>query len=172
MRLKSAACQEQGCTAHNSRRRPIETIRRLRHLDTQARILVVTNHETDEDIRTALREGALGSLTKDVMADEMLRAIRMVATGKRFVPPALAQRMADVMMRPALTPRETEILRMLVTGWTNKRIGREMHISENTVRNHINHLFSKLEVVDRTEAAMIAVQRGLVRIEEIESSRF
>ena len=73
------------------------------------------------------------------------------------------------MMRPALTPREAEILRMLVTGWTNRRIGQEMHISENTVRNHMNHLFSKLGVVDRTEAAMIAVQRGLIRVEDLDA---
>ena len=146
----------------------IETIRQLRRIDPQARILVVTNYETDEDIRTALREGALGYLTKDVLPDEMLRAIRVVAAGRRFVPPVLAQRFADVMMRPALTPREAEILRMLVTGWTNRRIGQEMHISENTVRNHMNHLFSKLGVVDRTEAAMVAVQRGLIRVEDLD----
>ena len=144
----------------------IETIRRLRKIDPHVRILVVTNYETDEDIYTALRDGALGYLTKDVMPDEMLQAIRAVAAGRRHVPPALAQRIADVMMRPALTPRETEILRMLVTGWTNKRIGQEMHISENTVRNHVNHIFSKLEVADRTEAAMVAVQRGLVLLSD------
>ncbi len=147
----------------------IETIRRLRKLDPDARILVVTNYETDEDIYTALRDGALGYLTKDVLPDEMLRAIRAVSLGKRHVQPALAQRIAEVMMRPALTPRETEILCMLVTGWTNKRIGQEMRISENTVRNHVNHLFSKLDVVDRTEAAIVAVQRGLVRLPDRET---
>ena len=149
----------------------IETIRQLRSLDPQVHILVVTNYETDEDICTALRDGALGYLTKDVMPEEMLRAIRAVSNGRRHVPPALAQRIADVMMRPALTARETEILRMLATGWTNKRIGKEMRISENTVRNHVNHIFSKLDVVDRTEAAIVAVQRGLVRLEDADSHR-
>ncbi len=144
----------------------IETIRRLRSLDPRVRILVITNYETDEDIFTALRDGALGYLTKDVMPEEMLRGIRAVAAGRRHLPPALAQRMTDVMMRPSLTPRELEILRMLVTGWTNKRIGQEMRISENTVRNHMNHIFGKLEVVDRTEAAIAAVQRGLVQLEQ------
>ena len=143
----------------------IDTLRRLRAMSPPARVLIITNYETDEEIYTAIRSGAMGYLTKDVMTPELLQAIRIVAAGRRYVPPALAERLANVAMRPPLTAREMEILQLLVTGWTNKRIGQEMHISENTVRNHVNHMFDKLSVTDRTEAVIVALQRGLVRLD-------
>ena len=70
-------------------------------------------------------------------------------------------------MRSPLTTRESEILQLLVNGWTNKRIGQEMQISENTVRNHVNHMFDKLGVTDRTEAVIVALQRGLVKLDNV-----
>lgn len=145
----------------------IETLQRLRAMTPPARVLVITNYETDDEIYTAIRSGALGYLTKDVLAEEMLQAIRAVAAGRRHVPPALAARLADVAMRSPLTAREAEILQLLVNGWTNKRIGQEMQISENTVRNHVNHMFDKLGVTDRTEAVIVALQRGLVKLDNV-----
>jgi DNA-binding NarL/FixJ family response regulator len=96
----------------------------------------------------------------------MVDAIASVHSGKRYIPRHIAARLADRMMRSNLTGRETEILEMLAKGLTNKEIGRALEISDNTVRNHVISIISKLEVSDRTEAATAAIQRGIISSEE------
>jgi two-component system, NarL family, response regulator len=140
-----------------------DTIKLLRGSYPTCRILVLTNYETDEDIYSAMRNGALGYLVKDASLEEIVHAINSVSKGKKHMPQHIAERLATHMLRSPLTPRESDILQMIAKGWTNKRIGDELGISENTVRNHVNHILEKLEVVDRTEAATTAIQRGMIR---------
>ena len=108
--------------------------------------------------------GAQGYLLKDTSQREMLEAIATVHAGRKYIPAHIAARLAERMMRSSLTERELEILNMLVKGLTNKQIGRAFQISENTVRNHVNSILEKLEVADRKEAVVVAVQQGIIQI--------
>lgn len=133
---------------------------------SQARAIILTSYETDEDIYRAVQAGAQGYLLKDTPLKEMLEAIRTVRAGKRYIPRQIAQRLAERMMRANLTAREIEILKMLAKGPTNKQIGHALGISDYTVRNHVNSIIEKLEVSDRTEAATTAIQRGIITVDD------
>jgi len=134
---------------------------RLRHPD--AKVLVLTTYDTDEDIERALRAGARGYLLKDASVDEVTTAIRDVAAGHTRVAPAVAAKLADRMTQVQLTMRELTVLRLLADGKSNKEIGAALHIAESTVKVHLTHLFEKLGVSSRTEAIAAAARRGLVR---------
>jgi two-component system NarL family response regulator len=142
----------------------VETIRAIKAVRPNARMLVLTSYETDEDIYRAVEAGAHGYLMKDTSQEEIAEAIRNVSANKRHLPPSIAARLAERMARSSLTPRENEILQMLAKGLTNKEIGRVLNISENTARNHVNSILEKLQVSDRTEAAITAVQQGLISL--------
>jgi two-component system, NarL family, response regulator len=144
----------------------IETLSAARITAPAARVIILTSFETDEDIYRSVRAGAQGYLLKDTGLKEMVEAIRTVHSGKRYIPRDIAARLAERMMRTDLTPREVEILKMLSKGPTNKQIGFALGISENTVKNHVYSIIEKLEVSDRTEAATIAIQRGLISADE------
>ena len=136
-----------------------------------ARVIVLTSYERDEEIYRAVQAGAQGYLTKDASENEMVAAILQVQAGNRVLPPHIGSRLADRLMRSALTGREEEILRELVNGLTNREIGRALRISENTVRNHVNSLLSKLGAADRTEAVTLAIRRGIVDIDAIKEKQ-
>lgn len=140
----------------------IETLKIVKRAGIVTRCIVLTSFDTDEDIYRAVEAGADGYLRKDTSLREMLEAIRTVCSGRRYLPGPIALRLAERMMRSELTAREFEILKMLPKGLTNKQIGRALGISDNTVRNHVNSIIEKLEVADRTEAATVAIQRGLI----------
>lgn len=140
----------------------VDTIRAIKARRPCPHIIVLTNYETDEDIFRAVEAGARGYLLKDTSQEEIAEAIRNVNANKRHLPPAIASRLAERMARSSLTPREHQILHMLAKGLTNKDIGRVLGISENTARNHVNSIIEKLEVSDRTEAAITAIQQGLI----------
>jgi two-component system NarL family response regulator len=140
----------------------VDTIREVKSRKPATRMIVLTSYETDEEIYRAVQAGAHGYLMKGTTQQEMLEAIRLVHTNKRYFPPQIAGRLAERMARSSLTPREYEILRMLVKGLTNKEIGRVLGISENTARNHVNSIIDKLQVSDRTEAATTAIHQGLI----------
>ena len=144
----------------------IETLTAARVAAPEARVIILTSFETDEDIYRSVRAGAQGYLLKDTSLKEMVEAIRAVHAGKRYIPRDIAVRLAERMMRTDLTPREVEILKMLSKGPTNKQIGHALGISENTVKNHVNSIIEKLEVSDRTEAATVAIQRGLISADD------
>ena len=135
---------------------------RARHPD--ARILVLTTFDTDDDIERALRAGARGYLLKDAAVDELTSAIREVHEGRTRVAPAVAAKLADRMTQVQLTMRELTVLRLLADGKTNKEIGAALSIAEGTVKVHLTHLFEKLGVSNRTEAMAAAARRGLVRM--------
>jgi DNA-binding NarL/FixJ family response regulator len=142
----------------------VEAIQEIRRATPQARIIVLTTFDGDENIYRALQAGARGYLLKDMFGDELMEAIRAVHSGKTRIPPVVAQRLAERMNGSELTTRELDVLRLIVAGKSNKEIGNELHISEATVKTHINNLLGKMGVSDRTQAATTAIQRGLVQL--------
>jgi DNA-binding NarL/FixJ family response regulator len=143
----------------------VDAITRIRTDYPHARIIVLTTFDGDEDIYRALQAGAQGYLLKGMDAEELMEAIRAVYAGKKRIPPPVAERLAERMSGPALTGRETEVLRQIVLGANNKEIAAVLNISEATVKTHINNLLSKLDVSDRTQAATTALQRGIVHLD-------
>jgi two-component system NarL family response regulator len=143
----------------------VEAITRIRSEFSNARIVVLTTFDGDEDIYRALQAGARGYLLKGMDSDELLDAIRAVYAGKSRIPASVAERLAERMSGPALTDRETEVLRLIVGGNSNKEIATALFISEATVKTHVNNLLGKLGVSDRTQAATTALQRGIVHFD-------
>lgn len=143
----------------------IETIRSLHKSTPGIHVLVLTTYDNEEDIFKALEAGARGYILKDTTSDEIIRAVREIHAGGRFLPPAIASRLADRMIRPSLTPRELDVLRLVSRGRSNKEIASAMFISEETVKSHMKGLFHKLGVHDRAEAVSTALQRGLLRLD-------
>ena len=130
-----------------------------------ARIMVLSTYDGDEDIYRAFQAGARAYLLKDMHHDELVSAIRAVHQGQRFIPPAIANRLAERMPRSDLTARELEVLKLIVKGMSNKEIASALQITEGTVKIHVNNMLSKLGVSDRTKAATTALQRGIVYLE-------
>jgi DNA-binding NarL/FixJ family response regulator len=145
----------------------VEIIQRVRSESPQARFVVLTTYDGDEDIYRALKSGAKAYLLKGMTSEELITTIREVAAGKSHIPPAIAERLAERMVTEDLTPREADVLEQIVQGKSNKEIATELDISEATVKTHINSLLSKLGVTDRTQAATAAIRRGLVPFESL-----
>jgi two-component system, NarL family, response regulator len=143
----------------------VEAIEAIRAGDPDARIIVLTTYDGDEDVYKALHAGAQGYLLKDAPTEELLGAIRAVARGERYIPAAVARRLADRAMAGApLSEREIEVLRLVAAGMTNKEIAAQLFIAEGTVKTHLNSVHEKLGVRDRTEAVMVAVRRGILHL--------
>jgi two-component system NarL family response regulator len=141
-----------------------ETITAIRKIAPDANIIVVTTYDADEDVFRAVQAGARGYLLKDTFAEGMLEAIRNVHAGRRLIDPAVAARLMDRLNEPSLTSREMGVLELVARGMTNREIGTALSVGEETVKAHLKHVFVKLGASDRTEAALIAVQRGLIRL--------
>jgi two-component system NarL family response regulator len=144
----------------------VDVIAALRASRPDSKILVLTNYRLDEDVFNALDAGALGYLLKSASQKDVVEALRAVSLGKRRVPPELALRLAERVGRSSLSARELEVLKLVVQGQTNKEIAHSLFISDITARNHVISVLSKLGAKDRTEAATIAIRRGLVRLNE------
>jgi len=142
----------------------VEAISAIRREFPQARIIVLTTFDGDEDIYRSLQAGAQGYLLKDMFFNELEEAVRKVHAGLRRIPNVVADRLAERMGSSDLTGRELEVLEQIVKGKSNKEIASVLRISEATVKSHINNLLSKLGVTDRTQAATTALQRGLVHM--------
>ncbi len=145
----------------------VDVIQRVRMETPQARFIVLTTYDGDEDIYRALQAGARAYLLKGMTTDELVATIRTVHAGKSHIPPAIAERLAERMGTEDLTIRELDVLEQIVQGKSNKEIGTELDISEATVKTHINSLLSKLGVTDRTQAATAAIRRGIVPYESL-----
>jgi len=143
----------------------VEVIERIRMETPTARFIVLTTYDGDEDIYRALQAGARAYLLKGMTSEELIAAIRSVDSGKSYIPPAIAAKLAERLGTEELTPRELDVLEQIVYGKNNKDIAIELKISETTVKTHINRLLGKLGVADRTQAATSAIQRGLVPLE-------
>jgi DNA-binding NarL/FixJ family response regulator len=149
----------------------IEATRQIRIHYPAVNVLVLTTYDDDEWMFDAIRAGAAGYLLKDTPREEVIKAVRGTVEGKSFVDPAVAGKLlgqvADRQTQPAtlitdkLTKREVDVLRLLARGLTNADIAARLHLSEGTVRNHVSAIFAKLDVSDRTQAAVIAIQHGL-----------
>jgi DNA-binding NarL/FixJ family response regulator len=145
----------------------VDAIQRIRMESPQARLIVLTTYDGDEDIYRALKAGAKAYLLKGMTTDELITAIRAVHAGKSHIPPAIAEKLAERMGVEELTPREMDVLEQIVAGKSNKEIADELGVSEATVKTHINSLLGKLGVTDRTQAATAAIRRGLVTLESL-----
>ena len=129
-----------------------------------ARMIALTTYGGDEDIRRALAAGVLAYLTKDVLHDELLKAIRAVHEGHTYLPAAVAAALAAQLPRPDLSAREVQVLELIVRGLANKQIAYTLNIAEHTVKNHVKNILSKLGAQDRTQAATAAIQRGIIHL--------
>jgi DNA-binding NarL/FixJ family response regulator len=143
----------------------VESIIGLVARDPEVRVIVLTTYDTDEDIFRAMQSGARSYLLKDMSTEEIAGTIRAVHDGSTEVPPRIAERLAERAQRQSLSPREQEVLQLLVRGRSNKEIGAHLFISEETVKSHLKTLFAKLKVRDRTDAAISAVRQGIVHLE-------
>jgi two-component system NarL family response regulator len=141
----------------------VAAIERIRGIDPEARIIVLTTYAGDEDIYRALRAGAKAYLLKDMRREDLFDCIHQVNAGRTLLPPEIASKLAERMPAGELTPREQEVLRLLAEGKPNKLIGADLAISEVTVKSHVQSLFRKLNVLSRTEAIAVAGRRGLLR---------
>jgi two-component system NarL family response regulator len=141
----------------------VNAIYQNRAADPDARIIILTTYDGDEDIYRGMRAGAKSYLLKDVRREELFRCIREVHAGRMIVPPAIAVKLAERLPAEELTPRELEVLRLVAEGKPNKLIGADLSISEVTVKSHVQSVFRKLNVLSRTEAIAVATRRGLLR---------
>ena len=130
----------------------------------QARVIMLTTSDGDGDIQRAMRAGASGYILKSMHMDELLNVIRSVHSGRRYIPPEVAARLAEHLGDDDLTARELDVLRLIRDGNRNKQIADQLPISENTVNFHIKNLMDKLQANDRTHAVTIALRRGLLQI--------
>jgi two-component system NarL family response regulator len=149
----------------------VDAIERIRMETPQARFIVLTTYDGDEDIYRALKAGARAYLLKGMTSEDLITTIRAVHAGKSHIPPAIAERLAERMGAQDLTPREFDVLEQIVLGKSNREIAAELEVSEATVKTHINSLLSKLGVTDRTQAATAAIQRGIVPLESLRKPR-
>ena len=141
------------------------------------RVLVLTTFDVDEWVFDAIRSGASGYLLKDTPREELLKAIKGTAEGKTFIDPNVAGRLLnhiasgpitpDTTLAESLTKREREVLDLLARGHSNTEIAERLHLSEGTIRNYVSVIFSKLDVADRTQAAITAIRYGLTDLSDV-----
>lgn len=151
----------------------VEATRRVRDVSPQSRVLVLTTFQEDEEIFDALRAGACGYLLKDTPSEKLVEAIHAAVRGESVIEPSVAAKVVAEFARlssgapangvnPMLSPREHDVLRQVARGRTNKEIASALHVTEGTVKNHLTNIFSRLGVLDRTQAALKARELGIV----------
>jgi NarL family two-component system response regulator LiaR len=151
----------------------IETIRQIKHEDSETRVLVLTSFAEDEKVFPAIKAGAIGYLLKDTSPQELVEAIREVQRGESPLDPAIARRVIRELKDPPdlpptpdpLTEREVDVLRLVAQGLSNQEIADELVISEKTVRGHVSCILGKLHLANRTQAALHALREGLARLD-------
>jgi DNA-binding NarL/FixJ family response regulator len=142
----------------------LETISNIRNEFPNARILMLTTFDGDEDIHRAIQAGARGYLLKNIPTEELILAVKTVHAGQVYLPANVARRLAERNAGADLTAREIEVLQLIVKGYSNREIGRLLGFSENTAKFHLKGILNKLDVSDRTEAATTALQRGYLHL--------
>lgn len=129
-----------------------------------ARVLIFSSFARDEDVYRAIRAGALGYLQKAAPREDLLQAVRTVAQGKRFLPPDIAQRLADRLGRPEPSARELAVLALIAKGRSNKEIASTLGVSDETVKTHVSNVMQKLNAQDRAHAVTEAIRLGLLEV--------
>jgi DNA-binding NarL/FixJ family response regulator len=142
----------------------LDAIKEIRREDRDARIIVLTMYQGDEDIHRALSAGAATYLLKDTLSDDLIRFVREVHTGRRPLRPEVKARLDERAAQPTLTPREIQVIELVAAGKRNKEIAAILGISEETVQVHLKNIFAKLKVSERTAAVNVALRRGIVHI--------
>lgn len=131
--------------------------------DNSANVIILTTYDGDEDIYNGIQAGAKGYLLKDTEPEEILYAIRTVASGQKYISKVVATKLKERMEKPELSQRELEVLQLITNGNTNQQIAAALFITEGTVKYHVNNILGKLGVSDRTQAVIAAVKRGIVK---------
>lgn len=144
----------------------VSAIRAIRAIEPHARVVALTTFDGDADIHRALTAGACSYLFKDALVDQLVAAIRSAAAGKRVIPPDVATKLAEFSPRTDLTSREQEVLHHVARGLANKEIAQAIGRTTDTVKAHLESIFQKLGARDRTHAVTIALQRGIIRLDE------
>jgi DNA-binding NarL/FixJ family response regulator len=142
----------------------IDAIRLIRRVDPNARTIVLTVHQGDEDIYQAMAAGAVTYMLKDTLADDLIRTIREVQAGEHPVHPLVLAGLKERALTPSLTPREIQVLELIAQGSRNREIAVVLGIHEETVQVHVSHILDKLGVDDRTAATTVALRRGIIRL--------
>jgi DNA-binding NarL/FixJ family response regulator len=142
----------------------VGAIKAIREVDPNAHIVVLTTYDSDEEIYRAIKAGAKAYLLKDTARDALVETVRRVYAGETYLPPPIAAKLAERVSGAALSQREMEVLQRMATGKSNKEIGAELFISDGTVKTHVSSIFTKLDVVSRTEAMATATRRGLIQL--------
>lgn len=140
----------------------LDALRRIIQADPKSRVMILTTSELEEDIHRALSAGASGYVLKSIAPEELAEAIRAVHAGARWIPDDIARTLAGRESSADLSPRELEVLHLVIKGMTNPEICAALNISLGTAKAHIRNILAKLQVADRTEAATAAYRRGLV----------
>lgn len=143
----------------------VDDIEKYLEADPMACVLILAEHSGDAEIARSIRKGALGYVGRDVSRDDLVRAVRTVASGRKFIPEHIAAILTENIRAEELTNAEQRVLEMLVGGMSNKEMGFALDVSENTIKTHVQNIFGKLGVSDRTSATTTAIRRGLVRID-------
>jgi len=141
----------------------VELTTPIRQRDHEARVILLTTYNTDEEVFRGLRAGASSYLLKSVGSVELVGTIRAVREGRKVIAPAIAAKLAEHVASSALTPRQAEVLRCLSEGKSNLEVAQALSISEGTVKAHVKAILAKLDARDRTQALMTAIRRGLLR---------
>jgi DNA-binding NarL/FixJ family response regulator len=142
----------------------IEAAKQIRAISPDAKIIALTSFDGDQEIYRALEAGVRGYLLKEMVHTEVVRAIRLVQSGKRLMPPEVADRLTEYFPKAALTPREVEVLNLVAQGLANKEIAAKLGTADGTVKIHVQNILSKLSASDRTHAVTIAIQRGIIQL--------
>jgi DNA-binding NarL/FixJ family response regulator len=142
----------------------IEAVSAIMREFPKARIVILTTAAGDIQALRAFRAGAVGYLFKNLLRTDLIETIRLVHSGRKRIPPEIAQQLAEHLGEEAITARELEVLRSIANGRSNKTIASDLNIAEHTVKNHVKSILSKLDANDRTDAAMIALRRGYIEI--------
>jgi DNA-binding NarL/FixJ family response regulator len=144
----------------------VQATQAIRKEFPDARIIALTSYDGDQDIYRALEAGVRGYMLKEMVHTDVLRAIRTVHAGKRLMPQEVAERLSEYFPQVALTPREVEVLGHVAKGMANKEIADQLGTASGTVKMHIQNILEKLGASDRTHAVTIAIQRGILHLDE------
>ena len=139
-----------------------QVIEEIRKTDPDAKVVILTTYDTDEEVYRAVQAGARGYVLKGAFAEGVLEALRAVNAGRRLIAPEVAERLAARLASRQLSAREVAVLQLVARGMSNKEIGAKLFVSEATIKFHLKNIYAKLGASDRTEAALMASRKGII----------